>query len=205
MLQAFSFGVKCAKRGLALARVHFGRFLRALSSWQRCQRLASVHRPSETDLVPSTSSYRNCTSTRSIVDLQVALNATLSSFRWPYKMQLKQLLVSFLSLTTVNAAGCDNSCGVANGECVYVYSELGCSDDYKIAQFQPAQGCGTYFTGSYSSIYACGDGTYGTDCYAYFDDNCEDLIGSTGNIVTAFSQHCVDFGGAQSFKRPYRC
>lgn len=34
-----------------------------------------------------------------------------------------------------------------------------------------------------ASIKASGDGTYGVNCHLYYDHNCQNQIGETGNII----------------------
>lgn len=126
-------------------------------------------------------------------------------------MQILRILPISLFVTLTIAVDppttpCDSACGVVDGKCVKYYSVLGCDDEYK-TEFKPAKCDGTCYTVSFDSLFVCGDGTYGTDCDVYSDQFCSDdaFMGSTGDVVTAFSQHCSDFKGAQSMQCYWQC
>ena len=87
-----------------------------------------------------------------------------------------QLTVASLILAalipTALAENCQNTGGVANGECVKYYSNSQCKGD-PIGSYKPTCGGNCFQYDSYSSVYVSGDGTYGTDCILYSDDNCQ--------------------------------
>ena len=68
-------------------------------------------------------------------------------------------------------ADCQNSGGVANGECVKFYSSNSECKWTPTGSWKPSCG-GCYQYDSFSSVHVAGDGTYGTDCVLYSDDNC---------------------------------
>ncbi|KXJ92535.1 hypothetical protein Micbo1qcDRAFT_202756 [Microdochium bolleyi] len=90
--------------------------------------------------------------------------------------------------------------GAVNGQCGEIFSGGGCNN--KIGQIGP-DCSGTCYRGSFLSIRASGDGTYGTNCHIYSDDNCQNDIGSTGNIKFSWQGGCKDATGAQG--KSYRC
>ncbi|KZL75096.1 hypothetical protein CT0861_12512, partial [Colletotrichum tofieldiae] len=74
--------------------------------------------------------------------------------------------------------------GVVNSQRGRYYRGTGCSD--QIGANGPGRCSGTCYRSSdaIASIKAVGDGTYGTNCHLYYDDNCQNQIGETGNSVT---------------------
>ena len=68
-------------------------------------------------------------------------------------------------------ADCQNSGGVANGECVKFYSSNSECKGTPTGSWKPSCG-GCYQYDSFSSVHVAGDGTYGTDCVLYSDENC---------------------------------
>ena len=121
-------------------------------------------------------------------------------------MQYTQLISILLSLTMAPwamAEDCQNTGGVANGECVTVYTGQGCEDFQIEARYKPT--CeGNCFVMGFSSLHVAGDGTFGTDCIAYSDTNCQVEMSDTGNIATGPGV-CRNFPNAQSQKCFYRC
>jgi hypothetical protein len=105
----------------------------------------------------------------------------------------------------VQAADCSNVAGgVANGECVKFYSGQGCQSDEEEGSYKPTCGGNCFQYGQFQSLHVSGDGTYGTDCYAYSDSNCQNLLTTTGNQVVGGGT-CTSFGSANSMKCYYRC
>ncbi|KAI6371868.1 hypothetical protein MCOR25_003896 [Pyricularia grisea] len=86
----------------------------------------------------------------------------------------------------------DNGCalsGVINGQCGRFYSGAGCND--MVTQINPnCEGKCHSFPNGIRSVKAAGDGTRGTDCELYEDENCETkwAMGRTGNSI--FKQKC---------------
>ncbi|KAI7909852.1 hypothetical protein M0657_011651 [Pyricularia oryzae] len=112
-------------------------------------------------------------------------------------LSLFQLSLALLAATQLAAAQApttkvaaelsrrDNGCalsGVVNGQCGRFYSGAGCND--MITQINPD------YPGKLRSVKAAGDGTRGTDCELYEDENCETkwAMGRTGNSI--FKQKC---------------
>ncbi|KAM7198210.1 hypothetical protein V8F20_006237 [Naviculisporaceae sp. PSN 640] len=73
--------------------------------------------------------------------------------------------------------------GVINGQCGRYYRGQNCGD--QIGAIDPGQCQGTCYSSfdAIASIKAVGDGTYGTNCELYYDSNCQNKIGETGNSV----------------------
>ena len=68
------------------------------------------------------------------------------------------------------AADCLGQPGAANAECVKYYSNAECKGD-AISSYRPT--CkGNCYQAPFSSVKVAGDGTYGTDCVLYSDENC---------------------------------
>jgi len=87
-----------------------------------------------------------------------------------------------LAVTTASmAANCESSPGIANGECVWFYSEQNCAGP-SIGSYKPTGAGNCFQYASFSSVKAAGDGVYGTDCYLFSDYNCQDEIANTGNV-----------------------
>ncbi|TLD26358.1 hypothetical protein PspLS_05161 [Pyricularia sp. CBS 133598] len=86
----------------------------------------------------------------------------------------------------------DNGCalsGAVNGQCGRFYSGTDCND--MITQIKPdCKGKCHSFPNGIRSVKAAGDGTRGTDCELYEDENCETkwAMGRTGNSI--FKQKC---------------
>ena len=118
-------------------------------------------------------------------------------------LPVTKALVFLGLLSPAVAASCQNAPGVANGECVTFYSQAGCDSAMQEGKYKPT--CeGNCFQYPFASILVAGDGTYGTNCYAYSDSNCQNYIGQTGNKVVGTAS-CHDFGGSNSMKCYYRC
>ena len=117
-------------------------------------------------------------------------------------------------------ADCQNSGGVANGECVKFYGNSECKGS-PIGSYKPTCGGNCFQYNSFGSVFVSGDGTYGTDCVLYADDNCsvEQTVSlrpgdisvltrvayqDTGNVVTG-SGKCAAAPNAKSMKCFYRC
>ena len=75
-------------------------------------------------------------------------------------------------LPTAFAENCQNSGGVANGECVKFYGNSECKGS-PIGSYKPTYGGNCFQYDSFSSVFVSGDGTYGTDCVLYSDNSCE--------------------------------
>ncbi|KAI6325485.1 hypothetical protein MCOR34_001117 [Pyricularia oryzae] len=119
-------------------------------------------------------------------------------------LSLFQLSLALLAATQLAAAQApttkvatelsrrDNGCalsGVVNGQCGRFYSGAGCND--MITQINPdCKGKCHSFPNGIRSVKAAGDGTRGTDCELYEDENCETkwAMGRTGNSI--FKQKC---------------
>lgn len=110
---------------------------------------------------------------------------------------------SFLN-NPVTAADCQNSGGVANGQCVTLYSNGGCDGSYKITSYKPTCAGNCYQYDSFQSLKVAGDGTYGTSCTMYSDINCSNRVASSGNVVVGGGK-CVNAANAKSMKCYYRC
>ena len=86
-----------------------------------------------------------------------------------------QLTITSLILAAILpvafAADCQNSGGVANGECVKFYGNSECKGS-PIGSYKPTCGGNCFQYNSFGSVFVSGDGTYGTDCVLYSDDNC---------------------------------
>ena len=80
-------------------------------------------------------------------------------------------LVLAAILPVAFAADCQNSGGVANGECVKFYGNSECKGS-PIGSYKPTCGGNCFQYNSFGSVFVSGDGTYGTDCVLYSDDNC---------------------------------
>ncbi|KZL87097.1 hypothetical protein CI238_01658 [Colletotrichum incanum] len=97
--------------------------------------------------------------------------------------------------------------GVVNGQCGRYYRGTGCSD--QIGANGPGRCSGTCYRSSdaIASIKAVGDGTYGTNCHLYYDDNYQNQIGETGNSVTGGGKCYTPSGGrtGHSYLCWYRC
>ncbi|EJF64338.1 hypothetical protein BD309DRAFT_979930 [Dichomitus squalens] len=112
-------------------------------------------------------------------------------------------LVLAAMLPTTFAANCQNSGGVANGECVKFYSNDQCKGD-PIGSFKPTCEGNCFQFDSFSSVFVSGDGTFGTDCTLYSDDNCSVEQTDTGNVVVGGGK-CAAAPNAKSMKCFYRC
>ncbi|KAK2029947.1 hypothetical protein LX32DRAFT_342432 [Colletotrichum zoysiae] len=97
--------------------------------------------------------------------------------------------------------------GVVNGECGRYYRGTGCND--QIGANGPGRCSGTCYSSSdaIASIKAVGDGTYGTNCHLYYDYNCQNQIGETGNAITGGGKCYTPSGGqtGHSYLCWYRC
>ncbi|KAI1148779.1 hypothetical protein F4825DRAFT_454114 [Nemania diffusa] len=73
--------------------------------------------------------------------------------------------------------------GVVNGQCGRFYRGDGCSD--QIEAIGPGHCSKQCYSSNdeIASIKASGDGTYGVNCHLYYDHNCQNQIGETGNII----------------------
>ncbi|TLS28372.1 hypothetical protein PpBr36_01432 [Pyricularia pennisetigena] len=86
----------------------------------------------------------------------------------------------------------DNGCavsGLINGQCARFFLGTGCKD--MVTQIKPdCQGKCHSFPNGIRSVEAAGDGTRGTDCELYSDDNCQTsmAMGRTGNTI--FKRKC---------------
>ncbi|KAK4171610.1 hypothetical protein QBC36DRAFT_365875 [Triangularia setosa] len=74
--------------------------------------------------------------------------------------------------------------GVVNGQCGRYYRGTGCND--MINAIDPGRCSGTCYSSgdAIGSVKASGDGTYGTNCQVFYDSNCQNPIGQTGNSIT---------------------
>ncbi|KAJ1328966.1 hypothetical protein MN608_05697 [Microdochium nivale] len=91
--------------------------------------------------------------------------------------------------------------GAVNGQCGEIFASGGCGGG-RISQIAP-DCSGTCHRGNFLSVRASGDGTYGTNCEIYSDDNCSRKLGETGNIKFSHQGGCRDAAGAPG--RSYRC
>lgn len=117
-------------------------------------------------------------------------------------MHYMAMIAGLIALT--RAKNCQNIPGIANGECVRFYTGIGC-DGQEAGSYKPS--CeGNCYQYGFDYIDVAGDGTYGTNCFAYSDSNCQNYIGQTGNQVSVFgTETCMSFPGGQSMKCYYRC
>ncbi|EJD54819.1 hypothetical protein AURDEDRAFT_156599 [Auricularia subglabra TFB-10046 SS5] len=120
-----------------------------------------------------------------------------------------QSLLVILTAGLVLAKDCSGVAGgLANGECVQYYGGGDCKG-LPIGSYVPTCGgessernCFKY--DSFSSLYVTGDGTYGTNCIAYADDNCQQEMTETGNVVVGPGS-CTNVPEAKSMQCFYRC
>ncbi|EJF64324.1 hypothetical protein BD309DRAFT_304413 [Dichomitus squalens] len=111
-------------------------------------------------------------------------------------------LVLAAMLPAAFAENCQNTGGVANGECVKYYSNDQCKGDV-IGSYKPT--CeGNCFQADFSSVFVSGDGTFGTDCTLYSDANCSVEQTDSGNVVVGAGK-CASAPNAKSMKCFYRC
>ncbi|KAK6330342.1 hypothetical protein TWF696_003438 [Orbilia brochopaga] len=115
-------------------------------------------------------------------------------------MQLISFILPIFALAvTVYSRDCQNAPGVANGACVTYYDGCG---GRKLGSYKPTCEGNCFRYDRFGGIWAAGDGTFGTNCQAFSDDNCQNYIGETGNQV--FRSGCKAFQG-KSMKCYYRC
>ena len=93
-------------------------------------------------------------------------------------MQLRPFIVILALSASGLAADCVTGASPANGECVGFY--LGGSCTGEIGSYKPTCSGNCFQYDSFNSLSVAGDGTYGTDCTAYSDDNCPKLVGKYG-------------------------
>ncbi|TDZ18165.1 hypothetical protein C8034_v006818 [Colletotrichum sidae] len=97
--------------------------------------------------------------------------------------------------------------GVVNGQCARVYNGENCKGK-TVWQIKPNcdQFCNKVGAEAIYSISASGDGTYGTTCYIYEDDDCKKEIGKTANRVGA-GQSCASnpTQTIKSWKCTFKC
>lgn len=98
-------------------------------------------------------------------------------------------------------AGCTQSPGIANGQCVRYYSYKGCQSQDHIKGYKPTC-AGNCYVDKFKSVKVHGDGTYSTNCEMYSDTNCRNRLGSIGS-KTGFGQ-CSTHDG-WSMRCYYRC
>jgi hypothetical protein len=120
------------------------------------------------------------------------------------KVSLALLATGLGLVVSTLAANCQNSPGVANGQCVKFFSGYNGEGALEGSYKPTCQGnCYRY---GFNSIRVAGDGTYGTNCNAYSDNNCQNYIGQTGNELSTFARTTTtNFPGGQSMKCYYRC
>ncbi len=72
---------------------------------------------------------------------------------------------------------------------------------------QKCQGTCYYSSDAISSLKAVGDGTYGTNCVLFYDNNCQQQIGETGNAIFGGGKCYTPQGGrtGHSFKCWRKC
>jgi hypothetical protein len=111
---------------------------------------------------------------------------------------------------TAFAANCQNSAGVANGQCVKYYEKANCNraiDNPALGSYKPDCSGACFNFQNFRSVSAVGDGTYGTNCEIFKDLNCQNKLGQTGNTVV-YPPSCFSttlFPGAKSMRCYYRC
>ncbi|CZR54946.1 uncharacterized protein PAC_04831 [Phialocephala subalpina] len=114
-------------------------------------------------------------------------------------MQIKSFL-AFIALTgSAFAADCQNSPGVANGECVKLYEGGNCNGNVAVSYKPTCEG--NCFQFGFNSIDAAGDGTFGTSVVIYSDNNCQNQISTIGNTIESSCGNTI----GQSHKSFYRC
>lgn len=122
-----------------------------------------------------------------------------------YQSVLVFLLSLFSILTApVTAADCQNSGGVANGQCVSYYSNGGCDGSTRIGRYKPTCQGNCFQYDNFQAVKVAGDGTYGTSCAIYSDINCQNKVADSGNVVVGGGK-CVNSANAKSMKCYYRC
>lgn len=103
----------------------------------------------------------------------------------------------------VKRADCTSHHGVANGACVEYYSQSGnCGWDGLIRAYRPTC-AGNCYVDVFNAIQVSGDGTYGTSCEAFSDNQCQTSVGKTGNKV--LGNQCSGNLKGRSMKCYYRC
>ncbi|KAJ4262972.1 hypothetical protein NW762_006585 [Fusarium torreyae] len=109
-------------------------------------------------------------------------------------------------LETRNACGVD---GVVNGQCGELWDFNDCTG-HIVEHIKPdcSQTCNKVDEGKAVSVRAMGDGTYGTACYLYEDDNCTNEISHTSLGITATDKKCAstkDDRKIRSWKCTFKC
>ncbi|KAF5012033.1 hypothetical protein FDECE_1892 [Fusarium decemcellulare] len=97
-----------------------------------------------------------------------------------------------------NACGVD---GVVNGQCGEVWDFNDCTG-HIVHHIKPdcTQTCIKVADKGIASVRAMGDGTYGTTCYLYDDENCTSEIGKTGNAITSTDKKCASAPEGKTIK-----
>ncbi|KAH0538688.1 hypothetical protein FGG08_004763 [Glutinoglossum americanum] len=111
-------------------------------------------------------------------------------------------VIALLSLSALGLAG-DCEAGIGSDECVSVFADGGCGS-YETSYRPTCEGnCYRY---PFKGLKVKGNSFRGTNCVAYYDDNCQQAIASTGNQYG--ESDCVSFdhgGGAQSMQCYFDC
>ncbi|KAK4208097.1 hypothetical protein QBC37DRAFT_297334 [Rhypophila decipiens] len=100
-------------------------------------------------------------------------------------------------------AGCAAP-GAVNGQCGRYYRGTNCQD--QIGAIDPGDTC-YWSSDPIGSLKAVGDATYGTNCQLYYDYNCQQQVGETGNTATGGGRCYTPPDGrtGHSFRCWYRC
>ncbi|EJD54820.1 hypothetical protein AURDEDRAFT_156600 [Auricularia subglabra TFB-10046 SS5] len=107
---------------------------------------------------------------------------------------LQSLVVLVTAAAIVIAKDCsgDNG-GIGNGE-----------GPLSAATNLPVKARNCFAPATFNSLHAAGDGTYGTNCVAYLDTDCQQEMTETGNTVVG-SGRCINVPQAKSMRCFYRC
>lgn len=144
--------------------------------------------------IPSLDLLLVCTSTSTPANSLVIKPHQSTTMRYHITM------ISLASMATLSRAkDCEQG-----QECVNLYSGGNCDPYLFELSYQPT--CeGNCYVFPFTSLRVKGTYFLGTNCHAYSDTNCQDEIGSTGNVVGTGSGECTNFGGGQSMKCYYDC
>ncbi|WPH02945.1 Hypothetical protein R9X50_00581600 [Acrodontium crateriforme] len=119
-------------------------------------------------------------------------------------MQFIVSLVAFSYASLALAGACTGNGDSFSQECVTLYNGENCPSNGVEASYKPTCAGNCYVYG-FNSLNVQGSYFYGTNCHAYSDSNCQNEIGSSGNIVGAGAGKCFNFQGGQSMKCYYNC
>ncbi|KAJ7495500.1 hypothetical protein FB451DRAFT_1019736 [Mycena latifolia] len=91
---------------------------------------------------------------------------------------------------------CDDS------ECVRLFRGSDCQPAGQLVDYVPTCNSGCFQYSSFDSVSVSGSGFEGTDCHIFSDNNCQNQITDTGNVIEG---KCVNTQGAQSMICYFDC